>query len=65
MRRVGSLSVFVREIEDRKRSLGITDEMIASARNTGECRTPEKREVIARMQERARDAGLEPMAAKF
>jgi hypothetical protein len=65
MRRVKSLEAFLQEVEDRKRALGITDEMIVAARNTGERRTPEKREALARLQERAKAAGVEPLPAKF
>jgi hypothetical protein len=65
MRRAKSLQAFLQEIEDRKRALGITDAMIVSARNNGERRTPEKRELLARTQERAKAAGVEPLPAKF
>jgi hypothetical protein len=65
MRRAKSLQAFLQEVEDRKRALGITDAMIVDARNTGERRTPEKREMLARIQKRARAAGVEPMPAKF
>jgi hypothetical protein len=56
---------FVQAVEDRKRALGITDEMVLRARNSGQRRTPEKRDALARVQERARKQGLEPMAANF
>jgi len=65
MRRVKSLPAFLREVDDRKRALGITDATIVSARNTGDRRTPQKREMLARVQERARNAGLPPLPAKF
>lgn len=65
MRRVSSLLAFAQDIEDRKRSIGITDDVIRLARNDGERRTPAKREMLATMRERALDRGLEPMAANF
>jgi uncharacterized membrane protein YebE (DUF533 family) len=65
MRRVKSLEAFLQSVEDRKRALGITDEMIAAARNDGTRRTPEKREMLGRIQQRAKAAGIEPLAAKF
>jgi len=65
MRKVESLSAFLREIDDRKRALGITDEMIAGARNNGERRTAEKRVALTRIQERALKADVKPLAAKI
>jgi hypothetical protein len=59
------LQDFIQAVEDRKRSLGIGDEVLLAARNSGERRTPEKREMLARIRERARKAGLEPLPAKF
>lgn len=65
MRRVSSLSAFARAIEDRKRAIGVTDEMIRLARNDGERRTSAKREMLATMRQRALDCGLEPIQANF
>jgi|GEM_PF-2976479 len=65
MRRVSSLSAFAKEIEDRKRSLGISDDAIRLARNTGERRSSAKRALLAAMRQRALDHGLEPLAAQF
>ncbi len=65
MRRVSSLAAFMQDVEDRKRSIGVTDEMILLARNNGERRTPEKREMLSIMRQRALDCGLEPIAANF
>jgi hypothetical protein len=59
------LQDFIQAVEDRKRSLGIGDEVLLATRNSGERRTPEKREMLARIRERARKAGLEPLPAKF
>jgi hypothetical protein len=65
MRRIESLPAFVEAVESRKRVLGITDEMIDRARNNGQRRTPAKREALARIQERARRLGLDPLPANF
>jgi hypothetical protein len=59
------LSFFVQAVESRKLSYGITDERIADARNTGERRTPEKREMLARIQQRASARGVDAMPANF
>ena len=65
MRKIESLEAFIQAVEDRKRSLGITEEMIADARDGGDWRTPEKRETLARIQGRARRSGMEPLKAHF
>jgi hypothetical protein len=59
------LTAFVQRVEDRKQSLGVTDEDVARARNSGRRRTSQKRELLARTQERARNSGLEPIPANF
>lgn len=56
---------FAKEIEQRKKDLGITDDMIENARNSGKFRTKEKREFLKRIQQRAKDAGLTPYKANF
>ena len=63
--RVMSVQTFVRAVETRKRALGVTDEDIALARNSGQRRTPAKRALIARTQDRALAAGLKPLEANF
>jgi hypothetical protein len=65
MRQLESLSAFVQAVENRKVSLGITEDTIARARNNGSRRTPEKREQLAKIQDRAREAGLKPLPANF
>ena len=65
MRRMVDASAFVQAVEARKRAVGLSDDTIAEARNSGRRRTPAKRELISRIQERARSAGLEPLAANF
>jgi len=65
MRQAISLQAFARAVEARKAELGITDARIAAARNSGAARTDEKRAQLARIQARARAAGLEPYPAKF
>jgi hypothetical protein len=52
-------------LERRQRELGITPERLERARNDGRRRTPEKRELLRRMAERARAAGVEPFPAAF
>jgi hypothetical protein len=65
MRRIESLSEFVRNVEGKKASLGVSEDSYARARNRGDRRTPEKRAILAAMQERARQAGVEPIPANF
>ena len=65
MREIESLADFIRDIENRKRVLGITEGAILQCRNDGQRRTPEKREHLARIRERARQAGLKPYDAAF
>jgi hypothetical protein len=65
MRRIASLSSFVQAVESRKASVGVTEEMIWRARNNGSRRTPEKREELALIQDRARASGVEPLPANF
>ncbi len=56
---------YLAAVARRRRELGVTDEDDAKARNAGDRRTPEKRELLRRIGERARAAGLEPLPAKF
>jgi hypothetical protein len=65
MRRLPPLSIFLAILAERKRVLGITDETYARARNRGRRRTPEKRELLRRIERRARGAGAEPFKANF
>jgi hypothetical protein len=65
MMRTVSLPAFIRGVEERKQSLGVTGEKLEGARNSGQRRTPQKREQLARVQQRARHSGLEPIAANF
>jgi hypothetical protein len=60
MRQLPPLSTFLAIIGERKRALGITDEAYARARNRGRRRSPEKRELLRRIDRRARQAGLDP-----
>jgi hypothetical protein len=61
------LKDFLAEVEERKRALGIVDtpESIEAMRNKGGQRTPEKRELLRRVEERARAAGLEPVKSYY
>jgi hypothetical protein len=65
MRRVEDLEAFKQSVEARKKELGVTAEDFVRPRNSGRRRTREKREFLARIQERARDRGLDPLPAKF
>lgn len=65
MRRLPEFGRLTAMLIERQRALGITAETFERARNTGERRTPDKREFLKRIQERARGAGREPIPAKF
>jgi hypothetical protein len=65
MRELPPLSTFLAIVAERKRALGITDEAYARARNRGRRRRPEKRELLRRIDRRARQAGVEPFKARF
>ena len=65
MRKPVPLWQFVREVNARKRAVGVSDDAIAAARNRGRRRTAEKRMQLQRIQERAQASGLEPLSAFF
>lgn len=65
MRKLPPLSTFLAIVAERKRVLGIADEAYARARNRGRRRRPEKRELLRRIDRRARLAGAEPFKARF
>lgn len=65
MREIDSLQEFIEAVDARKRALGVTDDDIARARNSGRRRTAEKREFLEQIQERARERGVEPLPANF
>jgi hypothetical protein len=65
MRKASSYQSVALAIAERKRELGVTDEAVATARNSGTRRTREKRELLQRIQARARAAGVEPLPANF
>ena len=56
---------YLRRVAARKRELGITDDDIEAVRNSGTRRTPEKRELLARIADRARRAGKTPLPANY
>lgn len=60
-----SLEEFVEKVKQKKAELGITDEMIAAARNSGWNRSKEKRELLARIQERCKNLDIDPYPANF
>ncbi|MDO9501546.1 hypothetical protein [Falsiroseomonas sp.] len=55
------------KIEARKAELGLTDtpEQTEALRNKGANRTPEKRELLRRIEQRAKAAGRTPPRAHF
>jgi hypothetical protein len=65
MRKLPPLSDFLATVAERRRVLGIDDEAYARARNRGRRRTAEKRELLRRINRRARKAGLKPFEASF
>jgi len=62
-----SLQEHLERVRARKRELGIveTPETVDAMRNKGELRTPEKRELLRRIEERARAAGVKPLVAYY
>ena len=54
-----------RGIAERKAALGITDTDADLFRNNGRRRTPEKRAFLARIAERCRQAGIDPLKANY
>ena len=64
---IENLQDYLAKIEARKAELGLLDtpERTDAMRNKGGNRTPEKRELLRRIEERARAAGLEPLRAYY
>ena len=62
-----TLDQFLADIKARKAALGIEDtpEKVEAMRNKGGRRTPEKRELLRRIEERARAAGIEPSKSYY
>lgn len=58
---------FITEAEQRKRELGLSDDAAAveALRNKGGTRTPRKRALLERSEQRARKAGRKPIPAHF
>jgi hypothetical protein len=54
-------------IDARKKALGMTDSPaeVEALRNRGLNRTPEKRELLRRMEQRAIAAGVKPIPAHY
>jgi hypothetical protein len=57
---INDLSAYIAR---RRAELGMTDHDDWLMRNSGENRTPEKRELLRRIAERCRAAGIEPSLA--
>jgi len=62
-----SFKTFQQQVNARKAALHMLDTQaeIEALRNKGANRTPAKRELLRRAEERARDAGLQPVKAYF
>lgn len=54
-------------IRQRKAALGIVDsqEWTEAMRNSGSLRTPQKRALLARIEARAREVGVEPVPSNY
>jgi hypothetical protein len=61
------LDELLQEIEARKAALGMRDtpESTEAMRNKGASRTPEKRALLRRVEERARAAGRAPVVSRY
>lgn len=61
------LAELLEGIRERKRLLGIVDtpERTEAMRNRGSRRTSQKRELLARIEARAREAGVEPLKGYY
>lgn len=59
---MGDLREYWLRIARRKKALGLDDPALTERlRNSGEQRTPKKREMLDRMEERAKKAGVPPI----
>jgi len=58
---------FLAEVQARKEALGLVDDEVKteSLRNRGATRTPAKRLLLSRIQQRATAAGLRPVKSYF
>ncbi len=65
--RTVSLTHLQKQVEARRDALGILDTPaeVEALRNKGARRTPEKRALLARIRQRALEAGVEPLKAYF
>jgi type II secretory pathway component PulM len=62
-----SLAKIQQQVSARKAMLGMLDTPaeVEALRNKGGNRTPEKRELLRRVEKRARGAGLKPVTAYY
>ena len=62
-----TLEQFLSGIKARKAALGMRDTPaeVEAMRNKGGHRTPEKRELLRRVEERARAAGVQPLKSYY
>lgn len=56
---------WARYVDQRKADLGITEADDEMFRNSGLRRTPEKREMLARIAERCHKAGIDPLPGNY
>jgi hypothetical protein len=62
---IKSLDDLCREMELWRNSVGLTEDDDWGMRNSGNRRTPVKRELLRRMSERSHAAGFEPFPANY
>ena len=62
-----NMADFANQIEAKKREIGMVDDADTTEmlRNKGANRTPKKRALLSRIEERALSAGREPIRAYF
>ncbi len=65
MRSLGRFEDYIAGSDQRRVAAGLTEMDYVRARNNGRRRTPEKREFLKAIAERARAAGVEPLPANF
>jgi hypothetical protein len=60
-----AFSELMRQIEERRQALGITEADDAACRNDGSRRTPEKRQLLREIAERCAEAGVQPLPVNY
>ena len=62
---MGDGEQYLKDVAERAKELGITEEDYARCRNPGDRRTPEKRILLQRIAERCRKLGIEQFKANY